>query len=147
MNKTLIVVALMSSAMVMAQRGKKGKHNPYKDFTTEQVATLQTKKLTLVLDLTQEQQAQVKSLQLEKAEQRQKMMEKRKAAREEKDKKPSSEERYAMQNERLDQQIALKEKMKTILNEEQYTKWNQLQMKRGKHRGKKGKNKGRHTDK
>ena len=37
--------------------------------------------------------------------------------------KPSKEDRLKMMNERLDNQIARKAKMKTILNADQYSKW------------------------
>ena len=41
--------------------------------------------------------------------------------------KPSKEEHYKMMNERLDKQIAMKNKMKNILNEDQFVKWEQMQ--------------------
>ena len=48
-------------------------------------------------------------------------------------KKPTSEERYAMINDRLDHQIAQKAEIKKILSEEQYKKWDQHQQRKNKH--------------
>jgi F0F1-type ATP synthase assembly protein I len=43
---------------------------------------------------------------------------------------PSKEERFAMQNKRLDNQIAMKAKMKDILTEDQFVKWEKTQIQR-----------------
>lgn len=106
-----------------------------KDLSPEQVATLQTKRMTLALDLTQDQQTKIQAINLEQAKERKARMEERKAAREKGEaKKPTAEERYAMENERLDKMIALKTEMKEILSEEQYQKWQKM----AHHRKKKG---------
>ncbi|WP_046756136.1 hypothetical protein [Kordia jejudonensis] len=107
-----------------------------KDLTPEQIAELQTKKLTLALDLSENQQQQVLALATENAKMRQQKMEARKAAKE-KNVKPTDEEKYAMMNERLDAKIAYKQKMKQILSEEQYERWEKMQARKGK--GKRGK--------
>ena len=62
-------------------------------------------------------------------------MEERKAQKEEGKKVLTAEEKYAMQNERLDHQIARKEQMKSILDDEQYEKWEKMDHRR-KMRGK-----------
>jgi hypothetical protein len=115
-----------------------------KDLTPEQMATLQTKKMTLALDLTEAQQAQVKALHLENAKMRKTKMEERKAQKEEGEaKKPTSEERYAMTNARLDHQIAQKAELKSILSDEQYAQWEKMDHRKGKHRkGNSGKDHG-----
>ncbi|SDF13945.1 hypothetical protein SAMN05421636_11314 [Pricia antarctica] len=103
--------------------------------TPDQTATLRTKKMTLALDLTEVQQKQIQTLNLENAKTRESSMEKRKSIKENgESKKPTPEERYAMKNERLDRMIAQKAEMKDILSTEQYGKWEKMVQRRGKHR-------------
>ncbi|MBD0824867.1 hypothetical protein [Aestuariibaculum marinum] len=107
------------------------------DLTPEQAATLRTKKMTLHYDLTKSQQDDIYKLNLENAKARKDMMESMKAKKSSGDwQKPTSEERYKMMNDRLDHQIAVKAKMKIILNEEQFSKWEDTQAKM-KQRGQK----------
>lgn len=91
--------------------------------------------MTLALDLTEVQQKQIQTLNLENAKTRESSMEKRKSIKENgESKKPTPEERYAMKNERLDRMIAQKAEMKDILSTEQYGKWEKMVQRRGKHR-------------
>jgi len=146
MKKIAIVVLMLVGVTALAQRGGRAdRGNNMKGLTPEQVATLQTKKMTLTLDLNAAQQEQIKALNLENAKMRKAKMANRKAQKEASEaKKPTSEERYAMANDRLDHQIAHKAKMKEILSEEQFTKWEKMQFRRGKGRkGVKGKAKKR----
>lgn len=123
-------------------RTKKGNHF-MKDLTPEQMAELQTKKLTLALDLSSSQQQQILALNTATAKDRKQKMEARKAKMEKKE-KPTADEKYAMLNERMDAKIAHKQKMKQILSKEQYEKWEKMHARKGK--GKK-KRKGKHHDK
>ncbi|MGI9547732.1 MAG: hypothetical protein ACR2MM_10870, partial [Flavobacteriaceae bacterium] len=98
-----------------------------KDMNPEQVASLETKKLTLALDLTEQQQAEIRQIELENAEYRKAKMEERRAVKDsEKAEKPSSDERYAMMSDRLDRKIDHKEKMKSILDKSQFEKWEKM---------------------
>lgn len=134
MKKTVMMAVLLAGLTATAQKGERAHRDAMKDLTPEQVATLQTKKMTLALDLTEVQQQQIKAIQLENAEMRKAKMEERKAQKEEREaKKPTSEERYAMANARLDHQIAQKAEMKKILSEEQYTQWQRMQHRKGRH--------------
>ena len=138
MKKILMIAVFMVGLTAMAQKEQERGNRGMKDLTAEQMATLQTKKMTLALDLTDAQQSKIQALNLENATMRKAKMEERKAQKEDGEtKKPTSEERYALQNARLDQQIAQKAEMKNILSNEQYAKWEKM-----KHRGgKKGKGK------
>lgn len=138
MKKTLVLVMLLAGATVMAQEGRKNhQREAMKDLTPEQIATLHTKKMTLALDLSDTQQKQVQALNLENAKLRKAKMEERKARKESGDsKKPTSEERYELQLERLDNQIAHKAEIKAILSPEQYEKWEKLHFHKRKMRGK-----------
>lgn len=109
-----------------------------KDLTPEQIATLRTKKLTLALDLSASQQRSVLELYTKVAKTRKEKMEARKANKD-KNKKLTSEEKYAMMNAKLDAQIAHKKSMKEILSASQYEKWEKIMARKGKkkRRGKK----------
>lgn len=132
--KKLVIIALAFFALqATAQERKRGQHGKERaqkmmNLSAEEAATLQTKKMTLFLDLNESQQAKIHKINLENATKRKAMMEARKAKKESGNaKKPSKEERLAMANARLDHQIAMKAKMKDILNEEQYAKWEKAQ--------------------
>ncbi len=134
MKKLVIVALLLSGLTAMAQKEeRKDRQNSKKDLTPEQMATLQTKKMTLALDLSDAQQAKMKTLFASNAAERKAKMEAHKA-RKESGEKMTSEEHYKMQNERLDHQIAQKKEMKALLNEDQFAKWEKMQHRRGKHR-------------
>lgn len=138
MRKIGIVLMFLVGVCAMAQRGERGSREGMKDLTVEQVATLQTKKATLALDLTEVQQGQMKALMLENAKMRKTKMEERKALKEKGETiKRTSEDRYALANERLDHQIAQKAELKNILSDEQYAKWEKTQHRKRK-RGKGG---------
>lgn len=142
MKKLALVVVLISGISLNAQRYGGDSPN-MKDLSPQEVATLQTKKMTLALDLDQKQQTKVQSLLLTNATERKNKMEERKANKEEGN-RPSKEERFAMQNERLDHMIAQKAAMKEILSQEQFEKWETMQEKRQK--GKKKRRQGKSRD-
>lgn len=150
MKKLVIVALLLSGMTALAQKEEmKGRQHSMKDLNPEQIATLQTKKMTLALDLTEAQQTKLKSVFMANATERKAKMEARKAQKES-GKKLTSDEKYTMHNERLDHQIAQKKKMKELLNEEQYAKWEKMQHRKGKHskgEGRKGKSKEHKKDK
>lgn len=146
MKKLVIIALALFALQVTAQERKRAPQNKERakkmmNLSAEEMATLQTKKMTLHLDLNESQQAKIQKLNLENATKRKAMMEARKAKKESGNtEKPSKEERLAMVNAKLDHQIAMKAKMKTILNDEQYAKWEKLQARRSQ------KSKGRNKD-
>lgn len=139
MKKVIVLVALMAGFTAMAQNGERGHKGDFKNMSAEQMATLQTKKMTLDLDLTESQQSKIQALNLENAKKRKAKMEERKALKEA-DERPArtSEEQYAMRAERLDAAIALKSELKKILSTEQFEKWEMHHKKRGGHHKGKG---------
>lgn len=140
MKKILIVLILFAGGIVLAQKGEKGSSEGMKDLSPEQIATLQTKKATLALDLTEAQQVQMKTFFLEEARLRRSKMEERKVQKESGEKKVmTSEDRYAKANARLDRKLAQKEKLSSILSDAQMEKWQKIKRRRGKHRKGKGK--------
>ena len=109
MKKLILVIALTLSSLTFAQSRKSI------EMTPEQFAELQTKKMTLDLDLNANQQKEVKALLLEEAKKRDAIKTEMKARKAE-DKKITSDEKYKKQIEVLDNQIELKSKMKKVLN-------------------------------
>jgi protein CpxP len=144
MKKLLLIAIALITVNATAQEGKrerqnKGEHErvqQFKDFSPEEVATLQTKKMTLHLDLTDAQQKQIQAILLEQAKARKSKMEARKKMHEEGGEKPSKEDRFNRANEQLDSRIALKSKMKNILSTEQFEKWERRNAMKGKQRTK-----------
>lgn len=131
----LVVLAIGISATAQKSEHERGHRGDMKDMSPEQMATLQTKQMTLALDLTDAQQKQIQSSNLENAMNRAEKMKEMKAKRESGEaKKLTSEERYSMKTAMLDHQIAQKENMKKILNKEQYEKWEKMKMHRKGHR-------------
>ncbi|WP_108422839.1 hypothetical protein [Flagellimonas amoyensis] len=136
MKRLAVMVLLLTSLGVVAQRndGPKSRKSPKMDLTAEQMATLQTKKMTLALDLTKAQQEKIMKLQLDEAKSRKEKWEGMKAKRESGEwQKPTSEERFQMENARLDHQIALQGKMKEILDADQYQTWRKMKKQKAMH--------------
>lgn len=130
MKKLLIAVLALSTSVIFAQdlnqqkmsnaikkrMIKKGKGSP------EDRSDFETKHLALKLDLTKDQQKEVKSALLAHySENNAKMKERRNSKV-----KPTPEERKKMRLARMDSQIDLKAKMKSILSAEQYTKYSEM---------------------
>ncbi len=144
----LIAIAFIGLQATAQQQRKQGPNNGergdmFMNLSAEEAATLRTKKMTLALDLNESQQKEIQKINLENAKQRKAMMEERKVKKESGElKKPTEEDRLKMMNAKLDHKIAMKAKMKNILNDEQYARWEKAQMrmeKKGKELKKKGK--------
>lgn len=145
-----MAILVMATISVTAQdHNMKGKRGDMKDLSPDQVASLQTKKMTLALDLNESQQAKVKTILTKDATARKAKMEERKASKDEGKKIMTSEEKYAKQNERLDHQISRKKEMKSILTADQFEKWEKMNHnKKMRGHGKdKGDKKGKHSSK
>jgi len=149
MKKLIAIVALFVSVTALAQDGPRHKrHNKMMDATAEEMADIQTKRLTLALVLDDKQQKDIYNLELAAAKERKAKWEERKEKMEaRKDQKLTEAEREAMQKERkanyaamLDKQIAHQEKMQNILTEKQFDQWKEMKAKRhnrmAMHRGK-----------
>lgn len=130
MKKVLILalafVTIQITAQEQSKKESKTRMHKYDNMTAEEAATLQTKKMTLALDLTEEQQEKVQKINLENAKQRKATMEAHKSMKESGAfEKLTDEQKMELKNARLDKQIAMKKKMKEVLNEEQYKKWSE----------------------
>ena len=135
MKYILKILVLLFSLSVFAQQpprqmdsehGKRpnNRMQAMKALTPEQEATLWTKKMTLELDLNQNQQDQMYALILGKTKKIKSRMENKPKER------PSKEEIYNMHISRLDEAIAMKESLKKILNDDQFAKWELMKNKK-----------------
>jgi periplasmic protein CpxP/Spy len=126
--KKLITIALIAiiSVSSYAQERKEGQRrpegNPMEKFTPEQRNELMLKKMTLELDLNASQQKEMSKIIAEQTAKREAHLKDRKA----KTAKPTSDEIFEMKSKMLDEQIAMKGKMKKILSPEQFKKWDEL---------------------
>ncbi|RLJ61883.1 hypothetical protein CLV86_2276 [Lacinutrix venerupis] len=152
MKKLLIVAVALFALQINAQDKKenkkelrKEKMEQYRNMDSKEIAALQTKKMTLALDLTPEQQSKVEKINIKNADLRKAAMEKRMAAKDT-DKKLSPEDKLKRENERLDQEIATKREMKAILTPEQYEKYSKMSKRRG-NKGMRGKMKSKKGEK
>lgn len=130
----IVLISLQATAQDRKEDHKdsrKGRVEKMKNISADDMAQLQTKKMTLHLDLTKAQQKKIGELNLRDAKKRKVKIEKRLKERKGA-KKRSQEELIKMQNEKLDIQIAKKKEIKAILTAEQYEKWEKMQAKRSK---------------
>ena len=145
MKKLLVIALALFTLNGVAQEKRKGssdrkeKMSLRKDMTHSDIADLKSKKLTLKLDLTDAQQKKVHQLILKQAETNQSLRKAHKDDNGKKRERPSKEELVKMQNHKLDQMIALKREMKTILTAEQYAKFEKMDPKKRKQKGKRKK--------
>lgn len=128
MKNLATILAFVFAFTFTAQAQKKRTHKK-PNLTAEQHATLAIKKMTLALDLSDKQQQQIKPILMAQIAEKKAVMEKRKEARKNKQ-KPTADEIYAMKNKQLDNQIKMKNKMKNILNKEQFEKFEKMAKRR-----------------
>lgn len=137
MKKLLVLSLLFIVSFNSFSQNRKQLGNKLKSFSAEQIATLQTKKMTLSLDLNLKQQNEIFNVCLEevkfKKTKRGEINERKNNSKE----GLSSEEIFDMMNEKLDHQIALNNKMKTILNKDQFLVWQEIKNKQNKGKRKK----------
>lgn len=129
MKKTLLIVlAIVSLSGAYAQ--ERTTEKPRRErMTLEQRNQLQLKRMTANLDLTPSQQKEMAVIIADQNSKREAKIAEIKANKEAK-KQLTADERFKMENEKLDAQIEHKAKMKKILNKEQFEKWEKNQEKR-----------------
>ena len=125
--KKLIVVALLlvGTTIIAQERNRKHQGDKMEQFTPEQKSQLMVKKMTLELDLNENQQKEMSAIISDKIAKMEAHKETMKTNRE-KGVRPTNDERFAMQMKMLDEQIATKKRMEKILNAKQFEKWTSL---------------------
>ncbi len=120
---TIILIGFTVFTFAQERSYTKSKFN---NFSPEQHAILLTKRMALSLDLSSVQQKQILKINKKQATIRKKRMEMYKTMKESST-KPTSDERFKMINERLDNQLVFHKEMKNILTESQFEQWNNFQ--------------------
>jgi len=123
--KNLMMIALLVFGLnsFAQDNGKKANNqNESEKMSVEQRNQLKLKKLTLDLSLTDSQQKEMSKIIIEQSAKREAAIAQRKADKE-KGVKPTADERFAKENQMLDERIALKARVKKILNADQFEKW------------------------
>jgi hypothetical protein len=139
MKKVFVVAVILVGLTTFAQ--EKGKNT--ENLSLEQQTELLVKKMTLDLDLNEKQQNAIRPVLLEESKKREVQKAERKA-RKKNEEKVSKEKMFEMKSKALDNQLAIKEKMKSILTTDQMEKWETLKSDRkGKMKQKKEKMKSR----
>ncbi len=144
MKQVLMIVLLVVSGTLQAQPPGHGKEGPRKNmhdkmeqFSPQQKAELKTKEMTLHLDLSEAQQTEIMKLNLEMATKREQNKPEIK-----KQGDISTNEMYERANRRLDEKIATKKKLKSILTKEQFEKFDKAHSRKHKeHRHRLGRKK------
>ena len=127
MKKLALIVLLVVGLSTYAQEGKKHERQgaERERLSPEQRNQLQLKKMTLDLNLNESQQKEIAKILEEQSAKRQAEMATFKANKD-KGVKPTTEERFAMKNKKLDEAIALKAKVQKVLTPEQFKKWEDM---------------------
>ena len=148
MKKIVLIALALITLQVSAQEGrgqnkkmdKKERAERMDDFTPQEMAQIQTKQMTLALDLTEAQQKEIMAINLENAKLKKSFMEERqKRMASSETKEPTKEERFKTKMNMLDHKIEIKKKMSKILDKEQLNKWeamNQERMRNARYREK-----------
>ena len=123
----LLVIGLSSFAQERKERHPKGE---MEQMTPEQRNQLHLKKMTLDLDLNAKQQEQLTKILADQSAKREAMKAEHKAKMEE-----AKTIRFEMKKKILDEQIEIKNKMKSILSAEQFAKWEMKKEKNNKRMG------------
>ena len=116
---SISLVAQQPNRGMKPERGKQPNHRMQgiKKLNPEQAAKLWAKKMTLDLDLNQIQEDQMYALILEKTNKMKERMENKPK------KRPSKNEIYQIELDKLNEEIAMKKRVKNILSEKQYVLW------------------------
>ena len=128
MKKISLILALLISVAALAQERKQMHKKDRIEMSSEEMATLKSKKMALKLDLDKNQQKELQNLFIEESEARKELMKERKAAMADRkeaqtDSEDFKKKRFEMMNSRLDRQLAVQKKMKGILSAEQFETW------------------------
>lgn len=134
MKKVIVIVMLVVGFSTFAQERKQGGER--EKMSTEQRSQLRLKKLTLELGLNDTQQKEMSKIIADQEAKREAKMAERKA-NQEKGIKPTADERFARENQKLDDEMATKSKIQKILTPTQFEKWESMKKDNREHMEKK----------
>ena len=123
MAAAMLFTAMVTFAQQKPQAAKDGARAELEKLTPEQRNALHLKELTLKLDLNASQQAEMGKV-IADMDARHQALKAERTANE--GKKPTPDEIFARKNKRLDEQIAMKSRLKKILTPEQLDKFEKM---------------------
>ena len=133
MKKLALIVLLVVGFSTYAQEGKQDRKGGEREkLSPEQRDQLQLKKMTMDLSLNETQKKEMGKLIAEQSSKREAAMAERKASKE-KGVKLSADERFKMQNQRLDEEASMKEKIQKVLTADQFKKWEEMKKEKKEH--------------
>ena len=133
MKKVIVVVLMLVGFTTFAQEEKQAsKRAEMEKMTPEQRNQLILKRVTAILNLNEKQQKEIAPILMEQQLKREKTLAEFKAQKE-KGTKPTADERFARENKKLDEEIAMNERLQKILTPDQMKKWDDIKSK-GKER-------------
>ena len=138
--KKIMSIAIIALVTISSFAQKEQRSRKHTKLTVEQQAELQTKHMTLQLDLSENQQKELFAFNKKNAVERQQKMDARKAVPKSQRKELTSDQLFEQKNKRLDAQIAHQNELKKILSDTQFETW-QKTKKQKKHQAKKRINK------
>src|SRR4051812_7928430 len=122
MKKVFVMMLLAVGLTAFAQEKKQSANRAEMEkLSPEQRNELRLKKLTMELNLNDNQQKEIGKIIAEQSAKREAMMAERKANKE-KGVKPSADERFARESKKLDEEKAMQERIRKILTPDQYKK-------------------------
>ncbi|WP_438973353.1 hypothetical protein [Polaribacter sp.] len=124
MKKTAGILAFLFVVTFTANAQQK-RENRRPNFSVEQKTELAVKKLVLTLDLSEKQKNKVTPLILEQITKREATTKERRRVRAQNE-KPSTDKVFEMQNNQLQSKIDFKNKMKQILDAEQFERFQKM---------------------
>lgn len=131
-NFLLPLVMILAVATATAQKDtnrSEKRVERVKQMEPKDIASFQAKKMTLALDLTDKQESQIEEVLFTAATKKKEAMKDLKKRNE-----LSKQEKMALGEARMDEQIAMKRAFKEILNDQQYVEFEKMKMKKGKNR-------------
>jgi Spy/CpxP family protein refolding chaperone len=127
MKKVFVMMLLAVGLTAFAQEKKQAANRAEMEkLSPEQRNELRLKKLTMELNLNDNQQKEIGKIIAEQTTKREAMMTERKANKE-KGVKPSADERFARESKKLDEEKAMQDRIRKILTPDQYKKWEDRQ--------------------
>lgn len=125
-KKLLVVTFILLGLNIYAQDKNVLEEKTQMDrFTPEQRSQLKLKKMILALDLNSAQQNEMAAIINEQTAKNE-ALKQRKATEKASGKVPTAAERFELMNKNLDSKIAVKTRVKAVLNAEQFEKWEKL---------------------
>jgi len=130
MKKWILAGLMLFGLSAAAQRMPRDGHGrqQMQELSADEKATLQSKQMTLALDLSSAQEQQLQKLLVKRNTERSAM---REAHRKDTTAMADPHKRYERMSERLDQEIAFRRDLQKVLGEPAYEQWKALHPARG----------------